>query len=67
MSGTARTAALTVTPRDEVARRLGRDVRAVHRDMAAPIKAGLLDRGNDVRMSFPYDGIRMEADPMRAA
>ena len=51
----------------EVARRVERDVKAVHRDMAALVRAGLLDRGEGGRMSFPYDGVRMEVDLMRAA
>ena len=54
-------------PVREVARRVERDVKAVHRDMAALVKAGLLDRGEGGRMSFPYDGVRMEVDLMRAA
>ena len=54
-------------PVREVARRVGRDVKAVHRDMAALVDAGLLDRGEGGRMSFPYDGVRMEVDLMRAA
>ena len=54
-------------PVREVARRVVRDVKAVHRDMAALVKAGLLDRDEGGRMSFPYDGVRMEVDLMRAA
>ncbi len=54
-------------PVREVARRVGRDVKAVHRDMTALVKAGLLDRDEGGRMSFPYDGVRMEVDLMRAA
>lgn len=54
-------------PVREVARRVGRDVKAVHRDMAALVHAGLLDRDDAGRMSFPYDGVRMEVDLMRAA
>ena len=54
-------------PVREVARRVGRDVKAVHRDMAALVKAGLLDRDEGGRMSFPYDGVRMEVDLMHAA
>ena len=51
----------------EVARRVGRDVKSVHRDMAALVEAGLLDRSERGRMSCPYDGVRMEADLVRAA
>ena len=54
-------------PVREVARRVGRNVKAVHRDMAALVKAGLLDRGEGGRLSFPYDGVRMEVDLMRVA
>ena len=54
-------------PVREVARRVGRDVKAVHRDMTALVKAGLLDRDEGGRMSFPYDGARMEVGLMRAA
>ena len=54
-------------PVREVARRVGRDVKAVHRDMAALVGAGLLDRDEGGRMNFPYDGVRMEVDLMRAA
>lgn len=51
----------------EVARRVGRDVKAVHQDMAALVNAGLLDRGKGGRMSFSYDSVRMEVDLMRAS
>ena len=44
-------------PVREVARRVGRDVKAVHRDMTALVKAGLLDRDEGGPMSFPYDGV----------
>ena len=54
-------------PVREVARRMGRDVKAVHRDMAALVSAGLLDRDEGSRMRFPYDDVRMEVDLMRAA
>ncbi len=54
-------------PVREVARRVERDVKAVHRDMATLVRAGLLDRGKGGRMSFPYDGVRMEVDLTRAA
>ena len=54
-------------PVREVARRVGRDVKAVHRDMTALVRAGLLDRDEDGRMSFPDDGVRIEVDLMHAA
>ena len=43
----------------EVARRVGRDVKAVHGDVHALLKAGVLDReGKGV--VFPYDGVRVD-------
>ncbi len=43
----------------EVARRVGRDVKAVHGDVQALLKAGVLDReGKSV--VFPYDGVRVD-------
>lgn len=43
----------------EAARRLGRDVKAVHSDITALIKAGLIDR-QDGGVVFPYDGVRVD-------
>ena len=40
----------------EVARRLGRDVQAVHRDVTRLIKAGVVDR-SETGVSFPHDEI----------
>lgn len=46
-------------PFREVARRVGRDVKAVHRDVTALINAGVLDRvlGGVV---FPYDAVHVD-------
>ncbi len=43
----------------ETARRVGRDVKAVHRDVTALLNAGLLNR-TDRRIEFPYDTVRVE-------
>jgi predicted transcriptional regulator len=44
----------------EVARRVRRDVKAVHGDVHALINAGLLDRTETNRVAFPFDAIRVE-------
>ena len=44
----------------EAARRVGRDVKAVHGDMTALLKAGLVDRTEDGRVEFPFDTVRVE-------
>jgi predicted transcriptional regulator len=43
----------------EVARRVGRDVKAVHGDVHALINAGLLDKTATSRVVFPFDAIRV--------
>jgi predicted transcriptional regulator len=50
----------------EVARRVGRDVQAVHRDVTTLINAGVIDRTSE-GVSFPYDRIRFEYDVTIAA
>jgi len=45
----------------EVARRVNRDVQAVHRDITTLINAGVIDRG-DAGVEFPYDSIHFEFD-----
>lgn len=50
----------------EVARRVGRDVQAVHRDVTTLINAGVIDRTGE-GIAFPYDGIHFEFDVMSAA
>ncbi|MBW9077999.1 transcriptional regulator [Agrobacterium pusense] len=45
----------------EVARRVGRDVQAVHRDVTSLLHAGVIDR-NETGIEFPYDSIHFEFD-----
>jgi predicted transcriptional regulator len=44
----------------EAARRVGRDVKAVHGDVHALITAGLLDRTPRGAIEFPYDTVKVE-------
>ena len=44
----------------EVARRVGRDVKAVHADVTALLKAGLLDRAEGGGVVFPFDALKVE-------
>ena len=44
----------------EAARRVGRDVKAVHGDVHALLAAGVLDRGEDGRIIFPYDALHVD-------
>lgn len=44
----------------EVARRVGRDVKAVHGDVHALIDAGVLERTVTGLVAFPFDAIRVE-------
>jgi predicted transcriptional regulator len=44
----------------EAARRVGRDVKAVHSDITALLNAGVLDRVEDGRVVFPYDAVKVE-------
>lgn len=50
----------------EVARRVGRDVQAVHRDIVRLINAGVIDRA-DKGVEFPYDRIHFDFDVQAAA
>jgi predicted transcriptional regulator len=43
----------------EIARRVGRDVKAVHGDVHALLSAGIIDRAGK-GVVFPYDGVRVE-------
>ena len=43
----------------EVARRVGRDVKAVHGDVTALAKAGVIDR-QDGGVVFPYDAVHVD-------
>ena len=44
----------------EAARRVGRDVKAVHTDITALLNAGVLDRAADGRVVFPFDAVKVE-------
>jgi predicted transcriptional regulator len=44
----------------EAARRVERDVKAVHGDVKALLAAGVLRRTEDRRIEFPYDAVRVE-------
>jgi predicted transcriptional regulator len=44
----------------ELARRLSRDIKSVHGDVAALLKAGIIDRTEDGRIEFPYDEIHVD-------
>lgn len=44
----------------EAARRVGRDVKAVHGDVHALLDAGMLDRDEKGRILFPYDAVHVD-------
>jgi predicted transcriptional regulator len=44
----------------EVARRAGRDVKAVHGDVTALLSAGVIDRTDDGRIVFPFEAVKVE-------
>jgi predicted transcriptional regulator len=44
----------------EIARRVRRDVKSVHGDVQALLKAGVLDHTEDGRILFPYDEIHVD-------
>ena len=44
----------------EAARRVGRDVKAVHTDAKALLLAGVLDRTPEGRIEFPYEAVKVE-------
>ena len=50
----------------EVARRVGRDVQAVHRDVTTLANAGVIDR-TEKGVEFPYGNIHFEFDVSAAA
>lgn len=50
----------------EVARRVGRDVQAVHRDVTTLINAGVIDRTEE-GILFPYESIHFDFDVIAAA
>ena len=44
----------------EAARRVERDVKAVHGDVSALLDAGVLNRTADGRIEFPFDAVKVE-------
>ena len=44
----------------ELARRLGRDVRAVHTDTHTLLACGILTKTADGKIEFPYDAVRVD-------
>jgi predicted transcriptional regulator len=44
----------------EAARRVGRDVKAVHGDIVSLLEAGVLTRAVDGRIEFPFDAVKVE-------
>ena len=44
----------------EAARRVERDVKAVHGDITALLNAGVLDRVEDGRVIFPFEAVKVE-------
>jgi predicted transcriptional regulator len=44
----------------EAARRVNRDVKAVHGDVTALVTAGVLDKADGGGVVFPYDAVKVE-------
>ena len=44
----------------EAARRVGRDVKAVHGDVTTLLRAGILERTPAGKIEFPYDAVKVE-------
>jgi predicted transcriptional regulator len=44
----------------EAARRIGRDVKAVHGDVTALLNAGILERTDNRRVVFPFEAVKVE-------
>ena len=44
----------------EAARRVSRDVKAVHGDVSALLNAGVLDRTEDGRIVLPFEAVKVE-------
>jgi predicted transcriptional regulator len=44
----------------EAARRVGRDVKAVHGDVTALLNAGVFSRTSDGRVEFPFQAVKVE-------
>jgi len=55
-----------VMPIREAARRVGRDVKAVHGDIQALIEAGIVDR-RDGGVEFPFDDVHVDFMLIKAA
>ena len=58
----------------EAARRVNRDVKAVHGDVTALLNAGVLERAESGGIVFPFDAVKIEfllqaaaGDPVRSA
>ena len=51
----------------EIARRIDRDVQAVHGDVQALLLAGVLERAGSGRVVFPYDAVRVDFTLRKAA
>ncbi len=51
----------------EAARRVDRDVKAVHGDVQTLLNAGILDRTADGRVVFPYDAVHVDFTLTKAA
>jgi predicted transcriptional regulator len=44
----------------EAARRVGRDVKAVHGDVTALLNTGILDKNTDGKIVFPFDAVHVD-------
>ena len=44
----------------EAARRVNRDIKAVHADLTALFSAGMLDRAPSGQLEFPYEAVKIE-------
>ncbi|WP_438852452.1 HVO_A0114 family putative DNA-binding protein [Brevundimonas nasdae] len=51
----------------EIARRVDRDVKAVHGDVQALLIGGVLDRADSGRVVFPYDAVHVDFTLSKAA
>lgn len=51
----------------ELARRLNRDVRAVHSDVHALLDSGVLDKTQDGKIEFPYESVHVDFILTKAA
>jgi len=51
----------------EVARRVGRDFKGVHSDIALLIEAGVIDKDGNGKVVFPYERIRVDFEIRAAA